>query len=906
MGFIVPTKNYIAVYCTLDYCLTSVVFVLYVFKCDVQADSGVCQSCAAKLDLRQCVSHLETHRPSVCYSSQSDRSISADCKLQSGEVMEVLNPSGSSDNTDTAVAQFLDETPGTSWSVDSDSTTNLQDIQPHVELASFLKRPVLIKTFTWAQTDSYVTTTTFQPWHLFFNSTPIKNKLNNYSFINCKLKVKFVINASPFYYGALYFAYSPLQALNGNSIINDGAGELIPYSQRPGVWVFPQTCAGGEITLPFFYHKNWLDITSATDTQDMGLFTPVLYSALSSANGVTGTSVVVNIYAWAEDVKLHAPTTKLALQGDEFDYKPSQLASAVSSATRALSRVPLIGPYMKATSMVSSKFASVASSLGFTNVPNMDTVSPYKPYAFAQNTTCDVSTPQDRTVVDPKNEVSIDPRTVGLDGQDELELAYIAGRESYIGSAILSSTDSIDNLTMAANVTPCLTYTTNVLDRTKPLQFTPMGYLGDMFKFWRGDIIFRFKFICSRFHKGRVRITWDPKNNITTSIPDYTTVFNEVVDIGAEQDIEVRVPYSQATTFLPTYTNNGNFTMSGATITPDIYSNGMVTMRVVNPLSGPQATTAISVLVFARAAENIEFAVPYNTFNTQSTMDLQYTPYALQSGEVYYPVKPRQVIVGNKPTDPDPNRYVVHFGESIKSFRPLIHRMYLQYQVQASSLTSAATLNIIRHRTSRRLKYFGYTTNAWWTANQTVGVGTSKCNYVRTSIPQLVSLLFVGQRGSITHQYNVETTNFLSSSACSNITLCRHDGVLTPSTQFLSYDNNTSTNANNQAQIAMRYQSDPYSGVALTDQRLQPAISANFPYYSNYNFQFVNPANANAGSESDGTNEDNISLTVIWCQGLNNAKPQVINAWSALGHDYNFFFFLNCPSLYRITIPTGA
>lgn len=852
------------------------------------------------------MSHLETYRPEVYCDSYSDISVSTDCKLQAGEATEVLDPSNSDDSTSATVAQFLDETPGTSWSVENFTGTNLQDVQPQVELASFLKRPVLIKTFTWAQTDSYVTTTTFQPWHLFFNSTPIKNKLNNYTFINCKLKVKFVINASPFYYGALYFAYSPLQALNGNTIVADGAGELIPYSQRPGVWVFPQTCSGGEITLPFFYHKNWLDITSATDTQDMGLFTPVLYSALSSANGVSGTSVVVNIYAWAEDVKLHAPTTKLALQGDEFDYKPSQIASAVSTATKAMSRIPLIGPYMKATSMATSKFASVASSLGFTNVPNMDTVAPLKPYAYPQNTTCDVSVPQDRTVVDPKNEVSIDPRTVGLSGQDELELAYIAGRESYIGSAILSSTDAIDNLTMAANVTPCLTYTTNVADRTKPIQFTPMGYLGDMFKYWRGDIIFRFKFICSRFHKGRVRITWDPKNNITTSVPDYTTVFNEVVDIGAEQDIEIRVPYSQATTFLPTYTNNGNFTMSGATVTPDQYSNGLVTMRVVNPLSGPQATTAIPVLVFARAADNIEFAVPYNTFSAQSTMDLQYTPYTLQSGEVSYPVKPRQVIVGNKPTEPDPNRYVVHFGESVKSFRPLIHRMYLQYQVQASSLQSAATLNIIRHRTSRRLKYFGYVTDAWWTANQTVGVSTAKLNFIRTSIPQLVSLLFVGQRGSVTHQFVIESNVFHTYNANSNVTLSRYDGTLTPSSQFLSYDNNTSTNANNQAQIAMRYQSDPYSGVALTDQRLQPAISANFPYYSNYNFQFVNPANANKGSTSDGTDVDNISLSIITCQGLNNAKPQVINAWSALGPDYNFFFFLNCPSLYRIVIPTGA
>lgn len=890
------------------------------------AHQGMCQSCAAKLDLQQCVVHSEPHTH-IVYQSGPPSSVSSppsslelskgvesseeeseaeqDIQVQADSAEYVLENSSVDDVTEATVAQFLDETPGMSWSLESSSSTNLSDIQPHVELSKFLSRPVLINSFVWSQTDSYVTTTTFNPWYLFFNSTPIKNKLNNYTFINCKLRVKFVINASPFYYGALRFAYSPLQALNGNTIVADGAGELIPYSQRPGVWIFPQTCSGGEITLPFFYHKNWLDITSATDTQNMGLFTPCLYTALSSANGITGTSVVVNIYAWAEDVKLHAPTTKLALQGDEFDYKPSQIASAVSNAAKSLSRIPLIGPYMKATSTVTGQMSKVASALGFTNVPNMQNVIPQKLYPFPHNTSCEVSVPQDRTVVDPKNEVTIDPRTVGLDGQDELSLAYIAGRESYIGTAIMSSADAVDKLTLGANVTPALIFSTNIADTTKPIQFTPMGYVADMFKFWRGDIIFRFKFICTRFHKGRVRITWDPKNNITTSVPDYTTVFNEIVDIGAEQDLEIRVPYSQATTFLPIYTNNGNYTMSGSTITPDGYSNGLITMRVVNPLSGPQATSNISVLVFARAADNIEFCVPYNRLAANgATMGSQYTPYALQSLSVEYPVNPRQVVVGNKPTQPDPNRYLVHFGEAVTSFRPLIHRNMRQYQIQSPILSTAATLNIVRHKTSRRMKYFGYSTSAYWTGAKTVGVGNTNVNYIRTSIPQLVSLLFVGQRGSITHTFNIEDS-VASNVAWSNVTLSRYDASISPGTQFITYDNNTSSSANVESSVAMQFQTDPYSGVALTDQRQQPAMSANFPYYSNYNFQFVNPAYADAGNAVDGTDTDNIILTLIRGK-INTSAPTVINAWSSYGPDYNFFFFINCPSLYGIAIPAGV
>lgn len=209
--------------------------------------------------------------------------------LQSDDQEVMIGTEATSDTT-TSVVEFLDESPGSSWGIPHTDRLNLNDQQPQIELAQFLSRPVLIKTHVWNQTDSFKTTTTWDPWYLFFNSPPIKSKLNNYTYISCTLKLKFIINASPFYAGAMCFTYCPLVNLCGENIIADSAGgELILYSQRPKVWIFPQTCEGGEITLPFFYHKNWLNITSAQDTRDMGTITPCLFAPLVSANGVTGT-----------------------------------------------------------------------------------------------------------------------------------------------------------------------------------------------------------------------------------------------------------------------------------------------------------------------------------------------------------------------------------------------------------------------------------------------------------------------------------------------------------------------------------------------------------------------------------------------------------------------------------------
>jgi len=826
---------------------------------------------------------------------QECKSCKVVCNLQSETVETILDGTEVGESTSTTVVEFLDETPGSSWGIENPVRSNLVDQQPEIELAKYLSRPVLIKTHTWAQTDNFTTTTAWYPWHLFFNSTPIKNKIQNYSFISCTLKLKFVVNASPFYSGAMAFTYCPLQDINGNSIIADSTGsELMAYSQRAKCWIFPQTCQGGELTLPFFYHKNWLDLTSAAALRSMGTITPCLYAQLNSANGITGTSIVINVYAWAEDIKLHAPTLSAAVQSDEFDYKPSQVASSVATAASALQRIPLIGPYMKATSAVASKFSQFASVCGFTNVPNNKTVDMFKPNPYPQNSSCDISVPIERSSVDPKNEVTIDPRTVGLDGTDELDLSYIAGRECWLGNAILSTSDAVDALTLVSRVTPALMYQLNA---TNPRQYTPMGYLCEMFKHWRGDIIFRFKFICTRFHKGRVRISYDPTADISTSVPDYTTIFNEVIDIGAEQDVEVRVPYMQATTYLRTAMATGNWNFTGSALAPAPgVANGLITMRVVNPLSGPIATAGIYVMVFARAAENIEYAYP--TLLTTGTTAL--SPYALQSAELIYPLEPKKVIAGNSVTDGDPNRNHIHYGERILSLRPLIHRLTHQFSKQAATVAAGDQLTIQNTTMSRRLKYSGYDPNAFWTAQKTLVVGTAPYNYNKMNVQQLASLLFVGQRGSINWSFNCEN---VPAREITNLTLKRYDGTVT-NASLTTAVTTTSTSGNVLTQVYSQSYNDFNNGVALTDQRNQPGIAMNFPYYSQYNFQLVNPANASLGSGNDGTDLDNIQLQAVVQQ--QSAFTPKMSVWAALGPDYNFFYFNNTPSLYAYTVPAGT
>lgn len=106
----------------------------------------------------------------------------------------------------------------------------------NASLNEFLSRPVEI--INRDVTVGAAFTSTYYPWNLYLNHASIKRKIDNYAFIRCDLHLKFVINASPFYYGAILGAYKPLEGeLNSAPINFSVSGWEIPLSQLPHVWM---------------------------------------------------------------------------------------------------------------------------------------------------------------------------------------------------------------------------------------------------------------------------------------------------------------------------------------------------------------------------------------------------------------------------------------------------------------------------------------------------------------------------------------------------------------------------------------------------------------------------------------------------------------------------------------------
>lgn len=846
-------------------------------------------------------------------------------EMQSGEV--ALNPIHDDKNAHLSVetVQFLDEVSGQESGLSANKNTNTSDgVAATPDLAEFLRRPVRIWSFTWLETDTAGTVYPVQPWREFFNDARIRYKLNNFAYIRCNLKLKILINASPFYYGAMLASYNPMQTLNGNYVPLSGVTPpniLIPYSQRPRAWIYPQNSEGATMTLPFFHYKNWLRINKAQDFFDMGEIDFFVYAALAQANGVTGSGVTVQVYAWAEDVELAGATVGLSMQSgkvtsipagkDEYDGPVSGPASAVANIAGRLSGAPVIGKFATAAQVGASAIARVSSMFGYSNPPVISDSRGMKPQAFPVMSSPEISFPSEKLALDPKNELSIDRSIVGLPSQDELAISYLAQKESYLCQTTWDAADAVDKILFSSHIAPIgffASETIPVKANGQQVYHTPLSWLSCMFNSWRGDVIFRFKVVASQYHKGRLRISWDPQGyaaeNIYTDAVSATVVQTAIIDIGKDTDVEFRIPYNQATSFLRQAVNfvpgSQGWSVSA---TPtwnmvDTAANGVLTLRVLTTLTGPISTANIPIMVFVRGAENMEFANPgFTDSNYWSSFDMQSgSPTDIPIGD-----QPTEIVAG-KVSSPDNQINLSSMGEKVESLRTVLARpnYYYTYGGTSNTTDDHVSIAITQNKLPMGFGFDLYGKN--FAVGQYDPLSHFKFNFVKQTAIDWILSAFIGVRGSTHWIIQADSPDYVN-----NIRVFRR-----PNEAFTSYDV-TTTLFNNLgvagvARSANLVFQNGMSGLALTNQRTQAGISVVVPQYSNLKFISANAQDrSNAATVYDQQAYEAFTTQICFNGKSSNAgKAPLIHFFVGAGNDFTPVFWLNAPALYRYTAIPAA
>lgn len=825
-----------------------------------------------------------------------------------------------SDHDQHQVTQFTDMVaPETHDIVSTPSLLASGDMINQGELADFLRRPVLIDESTWTVGTTYASLG-LTPWILFFNNPVIKKKVDNYAFINCTLKIKIMINSSPFLYGALVASYEPLITGYGGQISPSVPPDLIDLTQlttQPHVFITAADSRGGEMSLPFFYHQEWLDLTSADDLTYMGYLRLSEVAQLASANGSVGNTITVQVFAWAEDVKLSGPTLKLAVQSgavDEYMARPvSNISSTVAAVAEKLSSVPVIGPFAKATVIGARAIGKIGALFGYTNPPVIDDVKPVRIANYHALASAEIGVPADKMTLDPKCELSVDPRTVGLSDVDELSIVYISGREAMLTKVEWATTDSPGVDLFYCAVTPNLiNYETNATNGHE-LGLTPCSIGATMFGNWRGDMIFRFKFISSKYHCGRVRIAWDPIDTLYGGSTFTPAVFSRIVDLSMETDVEVRIPYHQAQRFLaliqpgptPSYYVKGDTFTS---LYNKEYTNGNLVVSIMNSLSAPEATSSIQMLVFVRAADNIEFA------NPQTQLDTSYSWFAPQSGEEIS-------ITGTIPTE-EARQYDVYFGEAVRSYRNLLRRAY-PTEPLVSSREPIATDELYVVSFSRAIypPMNGFDPNSQFDASS-LGVGANApCTWAQNTPFQILCPCYKGFRGGFIWHYEAYSKSQVDRRPAIAITY----SMKSPRTNSgrVANDDIFAVAAGLSLNSVAQYESvAPYwnrnfansvdtSGISIMSTSCVEGKSICVPYKANTRFTSTSPSTSKEDDDGYATTAGSVIVNLITypsrSHGVDAVKDVIIRRYFSVAPDFTFFYFNCVPRLYRYsTTPAGA
>lgn len=754
-------------------------------------------------------------------------------------------------------------------------------------------------------------------------------KLNNYGYIKGNLHVKFVVNSSPSFYGSAIAAYYPKQDFKaGQHAVNlANEGFFTPMSQRMHIWLRPQQSQGGELVLPFVNNKNWINLHDENEITNFGSIFVSSIKPLRNASGVTGGSIDITAFAWMTEVELAQTTSRLLvtpppsmiaqsakvkIKKDEFTQgytgPVSSVASTVATVAGRLSDAPVIGPFAKAFEIGGKAVAGIASIFGFSRIPIVKPILPTRNNPITPLAITDQPEPVDRLVFSSKQGLTVDPRTVGIGAADELSISSIATRESFLTTFEWAESAAIKTILFGCIVGPNLSQY-----YTPELYMTPMAFAALPFKYWSGDIIYRFQIVCSQFHRGRLLIQYDPVQFTTFGVHDPQMVLSQVIDISVTRDFEFRVPYASDRSFLEV-----DSPLSGPQYdTDDVGSidrtkiNGKFHVSVLNRLTSLSGSGDIYVIVSVRAAENMKFACPkpipdnYNLYPkpAEEMMLSTSVPMIAQSGVVDLrlpdegiPVSTTEVDLVNTPTQDD-HIFDVYFGEQVVSFRALLRR-YMFSGTFFPTYTHTSGGHMLWNTNMPRFPIpHGYLPSCYTRA--TNGATPAPYGYTPMTLFNYLQNCYLGMRGGM--RWKVMNGN----TSIGWVMFARSD---TPRNNVYSVMLSVpaTTTQGNLNQQYSAYLPNPWMGSGIIPTSLNNSAEFEIPHYSSLRFYSTCPGNIDKGDiVSDGSNVDSMRICIYHGGSTITTNPvYVFHTYCSIGDDFNFFWFQGVPTFYIYDVPT--
>jgi hypothetical protein len=601
-------------------------------------------------------------------------------------------------------------------------------------------------------------------------------------------------------------------------------------------------------------------------------------------------------------------TNTLAPQSGEIDDANrtgvvSGPATSVAKFAAYFKGIPYIAPFALATEIGASAVAGMARIFGYSRPSITKSPEPYKPTQVSSLALTNVPDTALKLTVDDKQELTIDPRISGIGGADPLSIKEIAKRESYLTSFNWATGAGAESFLWNCRVSPVLWNET-----TGPpvkYHFPACAFAALPFQYWRGTMKFRFQVVASTFHKGRLKIIWDPNyisNNTYLTFSEYNVNSLKIVDIAEEMDFTVEVGMGQEFSYL-THSDPGQdglATMFGTSrYSSKMPGNGVLGVVVLNDLTSPNsvADNDITINVYISAGDDFEVASPDDYFSrfVLQPQSGDVDTDGMREMEMDKPLQTTGDILGLPPAyDSELNK--VFMGEAITSFRPLLKRFSLWNTIpKTDNIPQAVAV---------RFPAFPY-----FRGNVSGAVDTTTLaapyNYCNTLLLHWVRTAFQGSRGSIRYKLvprgfqdrgdRIEVQRSVYQPGAPAYAVVR-SGLNTYASDVTArrdiMANKVAATINN----VPLYENPLFGarGLALTTNQINGALEVEVPYQSYFRFSPGKFENLTSQQLFDPAWDIHMYLNSEFV----DSNSTTVDVYAAAGEDFQTYFFTGLPPMY--------
>ena len=481
-----------------------------------------------------------------------------------------------------------------------------------MDISHFFQRPINLGTFEWDDNTAFFTY--FLPWFEYFCRDEVRQKLRGFSRIACEgMELEFRMNGSPFRYGSVLVSYRPL-------FCHFKRLEVVEADGSPRYYPVPTAeFSGGHIYEDGLYDPGTQEI-GGVNVNPYGNVTSSLLARsqrqhvhLDVASSMGGKMVIPFI----------TPFESIPL-----DYSSARYSDTSSTAFSKYSKRSYFLRSMRGLGTIHMESYHRLENLQ-TPTTNGATIQVYgrpigvKAWMLSSLNSFDQQGFFSNFWSSKKEEVPVasstqETKAVGIQDFHVPTIQEFARKPAVIGVESWHTSYPPGGAIVGIPIHPMhrvrSTYTSACSPNQVRYSLTPAAFVAMNYRLWRGTARISLRVICTTFHRGRLRVTWEPNlvdylNTAVAANAGYTPVDPHaqsfIWDISTSSEVTFDVGFgalshhlnvpSLKTVGIPSAysTIDGNGTVGGLDFTnlstDDFrdYMNGILMVHVENKLQAP-------------------------------------------------------------------------------------------------------------------------------------------------------------------------------------------------------------------------------------------------------------------------------------------------------------------------------